>query len=257
MVAKFENKILTIDNEITTIIHGQVEASQEGKEALDESQKVIKELFFHIKDIKEQAVKSEEMVREITRDIKQLDCAKRNLTLAITTLNHLHMLVGGVDNLKILTQKKLYGEIALPLQAISEVMSHFENYSDIPQIKNLGDQVRQIHLELAEQINFDFREAFSNARSMIPNKQLSQACLVASVLDSSVKKDLLKWFVDLQLAEYNHLFQETEDTAWLDKIDKRYAWLKKNLVDFEDKLGKEFNYIPFLVSTKGVQIYRN
>ncbi|XP_044764347.1 vacuolar protein sorting-associated protein 53 homolog isoform X2 [Coccinella septempunctata] len=240
VVMKFENKIVTIDNEITTIIHGQVEASQEGKEALGEAQSVIKELFFHIKDIKEQAVKSEEMVREITRDIKQLDCAKRNLTLAITTLNHLQILVEGVDNLKVLTQKKLYGEIASPLQGISEVMAHFENYSDIPQIKSLGDQVRQIHSELAEQINLDFREAFSNARSTIPNKQLSQACLVASVLDSSVKKDLLKWFVDLQLEEYNHLFQETEDTAWLDKIDKRYAWLKKNLVDFEDKLGNMF-----------------
>jgi hypothetical protein len=33
------------------------------------------------------------MVKEITRDIKQLDTAKRNLTTAITTLNHLHMLV--------------------------------------------------------------------------------------------------------------------------------------------------------------------
>ncbi|KAK9876119.1 hypothetical protein WA026_011236 [Henosepilachna vigintioctopunctata] len=240
VVAKFENKIITIDNEITTVIHGQVEASQEGREALEEAQRVIKELFIHIKDIKEQAVKSEEMVREITRDIKQLDCAKRNLTLAITTLNHLHMLVGGVDNLKILTQKKLYGEIALPLQAISEVMTHFESYSDIPQIKNLSEQVREIHSELATQINHDFHEAFSNARSAIPNKQLSQACLVASVLDSSVKKDLLKWFVDLQLEEYNHLFQETEDTAWLDKIDKKYAWLKKNLVDFEDKLGNMF-----------------
>ena len=38
-------------------------------------------------------------VREITRDIKQLDHAKRNLTSSITTLNHLHMLVGGVDSL--------------------------------------------------------------------------------------------------------------------------------------------------------------
>jgi hypothetical protein len=36
------------------------------------------------------------MVKEITRDIKQLDTAKRNLTTAITTLNHLHMLVSTV-----------------------------------------------------------------------------------------------------------------------------------------------------------------
>lgn len=39
-------------------------------------------------------------VKEITRDIKQLDHAKRHLTTSITTLNHLHMLAGGVDSLE-------------------------------------------------------------------------------------------------------------------------------------------------------------
>ncbi|XP_071057217.1 vacuolar protein sorting-associated protein 53 homolog [Onthophagus taurus] len=241
VVIKMENKIQTIDNEISTVVRGQTTASSDGRQALDEAQKVIKQLFVHIKDIKEHAEKSEEMVREITRDIKQLDCAKRNLTLAITTLNHLHMLVGGVDTLKSLQEKRLYGEIALPLQAISEVMTHFEAYSDIPQIKNLSDQVKQIHVELAEQITHDFKEAFGGSVKInLPNKQLSQACLVVSILEPRVKKDLLKWFVNLQLQEYNHLFQETEDTAWLDKIDKRYAWLKRHLLEFEEKLGNMF-----------------
>ncbi|XP_050309102.1 vacuolar protein sorting-associated protein 53 homolog isoform X2 [Anthonomus grandis grandis] len=242
VVIKMENQIHTIDTEISTVIRSQIDASREGREALDEAQKVIKQLFIHIKDIKERAEKSEEMVREITRDIKQLDCAKRNLTLAITTLNHLHMLVGGVDTLKSLTQKRLYGEIALPLQAISEVMTHFENYSDIPQIKTLSDQVNSIRKELADQITHDFKEAFQgpSIKSQIPNKQLQQACLVVSILDPSVKKELLKWFLNLQLQEYNHLFQETEDTAWLDKIDKRYAWIKRHLLEFEDRLGSMF-----------------
>lgn len=241
VVAKMENKVELIDNEISSVVRGQITASQDGRQALDEAQKVIKQLFQHIKTIKEKAEKSEEMVREITRDIKQLDCAKRNLTLAITTLNHLHMLVGGVDTLKVLTQKRLYGEIALPLQAISEVMSHFENYSDIPQIKSLSDQVKSIHIDLAEQITHDFNEAFNgNNKSSIPNKQLAQACLVVSILDPKVKRELLKWFVNLQLQEYNHLFQETEDTAWLDKIDKRYAWIKRHLLEFEDRLGNLF-----------------
>lgn len=241
VVSTMENKILNIDNEISTVVRGQTTASEDGRQALEDAQKGIKQLFVHIKDIKERAEKSEEMVREITRDIKQLDCAKRNLTLAITTLNHLHMLVGGVDTLKSLTEKRLYGEIALPLQAISEVMTHFENYSDIPQVKSLSDQVKTIHIELADQITHDFKEAFStaNVKNALPNKQLAQACLVVSILDPRVKKDLLKWFVNLQLQEYNHLFQETEDTAWLDKIDKRYAWLKKHLLEFEERLGKD------------------
>ncbi|KAB0791655.1 hypothetical protein PPYR_03455 [Photinus pyralis] len=182
------------------------------------------------------------MVREITHDIKQLDCAKRNLTLAITTLKHLHILVGGVDTLKSLTEKRQYGEIALPLQAISEVMTHFENYTDIPQIKSLSDQVKSIHQDLAQQITRDFKEAFSgaNAKSFIHNKQLASACLVVSALEPKVKPDLLKWFINLQLQEYMHLLNETEDTAWLDKIDKRYAWLKRHLIEFEDRLGGMF-----------------
>lgn len=237
-----ENKIEFIDNEISAVVRGQTTASQDGRQALDEAQRVIRDLFVQIKDIKERAEKSEEMVREITHDIKQLDCAKRNLTFAITTLNHLHMLVGGVDTLKSLTEKRLYGEIALPLQAISEVMMHFENYTDIPQIKSLSDQVKAIHVELAEQITHDFKEAFSstNAKISLPSKQLSSACLVVSILEPKVKRDLLKWFINLQLQEYSHLFQETEDTAWLDKIDKRYAWLKRHLLEFEDKFGSMF-----------------
>lgn len=44
----------------------------------------------------------------------------------------------------------------------------------------------------------------------------------------------------LQLQEYQQLFHENEDIAWIAKIDKRYAWLKRHLLDFEDKLGKIF-----------------
>ena len=65
------------------------------------------------------AGESEAMVRDITRDIKQLDTAKRNLTTAITTLNHLHMLVGGVATLQGLSQKRQYGDAAMLLQVDS------------------------------------------------------------------------------------------------------------------------------------------
>lgn len=40
------------------------------------------------------------MVKEITLDIKQLDCAKKNLTTSIKTLNNIHMLVSGIESLR-------------------------------------------------------------------------------------------------------------------------------------------------------------
>lgn len=36
------------------------------------------------------------------------------------------------------------------------------------------------------------------------------------------------------------MFHENEDIAWIAKIDKRYAWLKRHLLDFEERLGKIF-----------------
>lgn len=54
------------------------------------------------------------------------------------------------------------------------------------------------------------------------------------------RKELLKWFIDLQLSEYVHLFHEAEDVAWIDKLDRRYAWFKKNLLSIEDKFGAMF-----------------
>lgn len=54
------------------------------------------------------------------------------------------------------------------------------------------------------------------------------------------RKDLLVWFVNIQLQEYAHLFDENQDFAWLDKIDRRYAWIKKHLLDFESKFGSIF-----------------
>ncbi|XP_029665254.1 vacuolar protein sorting-associated protein 53 homolog [Formica exsecta] len=239
VVNDMELKIYNIDKDIRSVVRGQTNVGQDGRAALEDAQKVIRQLFVDIKDIKDKAEQSEEVVKEITRDIKQLDFAKRNLTASITALNHLHMLVEGVDTLKVLTQKKQYGEIILPLQAVMEVMQHFNSYMDIPQLKQLSDQVHQIHVELAQQITADFKQAFSGQNPKHFN-QLTEGCLVLSVLDPKVKKDLLIWFVNIQLQEYAHLFDENQDFAWLDKIDRRYAWIKKHLLDFESKFGTIF-----------------
>lgn len=108
------------------------------------------------------------------------------------------MLVGGVDQLTVLTEKRLYGEIKNPLQAITEVNQHFSQYNEIAQIKELSSKVASIHKQLAVQITEDFKNTFSqtahNTNKMSLPK-LRDACLVVSVLDGKVKRDLLKWFI--------------------------------------------------------------
>lgn len=68
-------------------------------------------------------------------------------------------------------------------------MEHFRNYMDIPQVSQLSQEVQDIRTTLAQQINSDFRSAFSetNAKHSVPLVKLSEASRVVSVLDPEVK----------------------------------------------------------------------
>ncbi|KAG8451759.1 hypothetical protein GDO86_003814 [Hymenochirus boettgeri] len=243
VVSKIRLRIRHLDDSIRTVVRGQTNVGQDGRQALEEAQKAIQQLFGKIKDIKDKAEKSEQMVKEITRDIKQLDHAKRHLTTSITTLNHLHMLAGGVDSLEAMTRKRQYGEVANLLQGVVNVLEHFQKYMGIPQIRQLSERVKAAQTELGQQILADFEEAFPSQgakRPGGPSNVLRDACLVANVLDSRIKQEIIKKFIKQHLSEYLVLFQENQDVAWLDKIDRRYAWIKRQLVDYEEKYGRMF-----------------
>lgn len=100
VLSKMKDKIRNLDQDIRRVVRGQSDVETEGRAALDEVKRVIGVLTSNIGEMKEQAKKSEQMVHEITADIKQLDNAKRNLTSSITMLNNLHILVEGVDKLR-------------------------------------------------------------------------------------------------------------------------------------------------------------
>ncbi|XP_043858525.1 LOW QUALITY PROTEIN: vacuolar protein sorting-associated protein 53 homolog [Dromiciops gliroides] len=243
VVNRIRLKIRRLDDNIRTVVRGQTNVGQDGRHALEEAQKAIQQLFGKIKDIKDKAEKSEQMVKEITRDIKQLDHAKRHLTTSITTLNHLHMLAGGVDSLEAMTRRRQYGEVANLLQGVVNVLEHFHKYMGIPQIRQLSERVKAAQTELGQQILADFEEAFPSQgtkRPGGPSNVLRDACLVANVLDPRIKQEIIKKFIKQHLSEYLVLFQENQDVAWLDKIDRRYAWIKRQLVDYEEKYGRMF-----------------
>ncbi|XP_032705260.1 vacuolar protein sorting-associated protein 53 homolog isoform X2 [Lontra canadensis] len=196
------------------------------------------------------------MVKEITRDIKQLDHAKRHLTTSITTLNHLHMLAGGVDSLEAMTRRRQYGEVANLLQGVMNVLEHFHKYMGIPQIRQLSERVKAAQTELGQQILADFEEAFPSQgtkRPGGPSNVLRDACLVANILDPRIKQEIIKKFIKQHLSEYLVLFQENQDVAWLDKIDRRYAWIKRQLVDYEEKYGRMFPHEWYMTERIAVE----
>ncbi|KAL4712137.1 hypothetical protein ACJJTC_010998 [Scirpophaga incertulas] len=240
--ARCEFRLSGVEQDIRRLVRAQAEQREAGQAALLDAQKCIAELALQVTDINKKAERSESMVREITSEIKQLDCAKWNLTAAITALNHLHMLVGGIGSLRQMTANRQYREVAPPLQALAEVLRHFEDYKDVKEISSLRDQVHSIRAQLGVQILADFRSAFSGGGGgkTLPLRTLGDACLVVDALEPRVKTELLTWFIDLQLQEYVALFSASEEAAWLSHVERRYAWLKRRLLAFEDSLGSVF-----------------
>ena len=97
--------------------------------------------------------------------------------------------------------------------------------------------------ELGDQIVKDFEAAMAGESPMASgggNRQLAEACLVVSVLEPRVKRSLISWFLGIQMKEYTIIFSSGEDDAWLDRVDRRYNWLKKHLIEFEERFGPLF-----------------
>lgn len=152
------------------------------------------------------------------------------------------------------SEKQNYGMAASILQSVNDVLNQLEKHRHIPHIVQLSSQIEEIRTQLAEQIKIDLKsilelqpktKANINPISQNQLRQLAEACLVVSTMakdgeKNMVKDQLLEWLIDSELEEYKTLFQDNQDLAWLDKIDKRYSWFKKHLVDFEERFGRMF-----------------
>jgi hypothetical protein len=67
--------------------------------------------------------------------------------------------VGGVSTLRRQTQERQYGDAAMLLQGLLQVLQHFEHYANIPQIKDMSTQLKQIQVTvLTSSGNFELSQ---------------------------------------------------------------------------------------------------
>ncbi|CAL2036867.1 unnamed protein product [Caenorhabditis brenneri] len=230
VIAAVEGEINELDNELAYLVETNANVSERGEEALKQAQDAMIELEKSVGSIRERTKSSDEIVREMTRDIKQLDIAKRNLTASITTLHHLHILLTGVESLGAWVDKKDYSSIARQLPAILNVLQLFDAYKDSEQIANLSEQLDKLKASLTIQLARDLKNAFQTGQL---SDRITDMCRVAAALEGNVKENFVKWFIEQQLSEYVIIYADNEECAWLDKVDERYKWFVRKLTDFE------------------------
>ncbi|CAI7772944.1 unnamed protein product, partial [Closterium sp. NIES-54] len=237
LIQKLRNRIRRVDAEILLAIRQQSTSGSQAKDDLAASMRAIEELWVKMRAIKAKAEQSEVMVQEICRDIKKLDCAKKHITATITALNRLAMLVFAVDRLQALAANRQYRDAADQLQAVTQLLAHFEAYRDIPKIAELQGRVAALKATLKSHIFSDFSTLGTpvmreNGQVM---QQLADACLVVAALDSDghARDELVRSVCSKELTAYQQIFQGT-DVARLDKVERRYVWVKRQLKLNED-----------------------
>lgn len=232
-IGKMRFKIRELDEQVVVAIREQSKSGTKAKNDLIDAEKAINDLFLKLKEIKSKSEQSETMVQEISRDIKALDYGKRHLTTTITTLKRLQMLVTAVDQLRAMAASKQYREAANLLEATKQLCLLFDNYRRIQAVGELQDQINQVEKDLRHQVFEDFMKGINAPRDKV-EISLSDACKLIDALGSEAKKEIIIWYSSVQFAAYRNAFQPMGDAAALDKTERRYAWMKKLLRQYDE-----------------------
>lgn len=170
-VAQIHSQMLAVNEEISRAVqaqtqsqlHASASAASAAKDAtqivsadVQNAKLAMEALCEKIGSIKAKAQQSERMVQEICADIKKLDFAKQHLQTTISQMRKLQMLVTAVQQLEELSRDNKYREAADMLEAVKQLMTLFNQYSDIPKIRDIQTRVRRVREQLSAHIDVVF-----------------------------------------------------------------------------------------------------
>lgn len=213
----------------------QAQYNDASLERMQSAKSELAELFTKIESVRSRAFEIEQNITSMTADIKRLDGTKCNLTLSMTALKRLQMLTTAYEQLRGLAKTRQYNECGGLLQAVLQLMKHFNSYRSINQIATLGRNVADLQRELLEQVCEDFEVCFERNEIAAKKAILSEACLVIDAVGSQARARLVTWYINMQLREYRQVFRGNEEAGSLDNIGRRYSWLKRLLSMYQDK----------------------
>ncbi|KAG7359706.1 Vps53 vacuolar sorting complex protein [Nitzschia inconspicua] len=141
-----------LDDKISSALQRQSESAELTQQHVQDAKVSVVNLEKRIRLVQEKASQSEKTVREITKDMKRLDCAKRHLQRTITTLKRLHMLVHAVEGLRqacLLQPYPDYKSASHLVDATRLLLKHFDTYTQkVEPMRLLATKVDDLQAEL-------------------------------------------------------------------------------------------------------------
>ena len=150
-----------LDDRISNALQRQSESAEATQKHVQDAKCNVASLEKRIRQVQAKASQSEKTVREITKDMKRLDCAKRHLQRTITTLKRLHMLIHAVEGLRqacLLQPHPDYKSASHLVDATRLLLKHFDAYTHkVEPMRLLSNKVGDLQGELKFRLVRGFR----------------------------------------------------------------------------------------------------
>ncbi|KAJ2511107.1 Vacuolar protein sorting-associated protein 53 [Coemansia sp. RSA 1939] len=231
-------------------------ASAKEGSGVEATKAAIGELYTRISEMRAKARTSERMVLDITQDIKALDFAKRNLTHTTATMRRLQLLIGSVEQLRRMKDKRMYADAAKLVPAIDGLREGFAQFGNVKAVAALSLSAHTLQRALGSQAYQDVESAFDvPSQQQQQSQQSSQqqqglyvggenyravhdACLCLDALGEQIR--VIDMYCDLQLRAYAAIFQLDDDVSQLENASRRYAWLRRILRNYSEEHASLF-----------------
>jgi vacuolar protein sorting-associated protein 53 len=224
-----------LDDRISGALQRQSETAEATQKHVQEAKASVASLEQRIRQVQQKAGQSETAVREITKDMKKLDLAKRHLQSTITTLKRLHMLIHAVEQLRLACLNQPFPDFqsaANLVDATRLLLRHFDGYMEkVEPMRLLSEKVSDLQGELRFSLVRGFRlvafgvektielEKITKQKSLNTEAKITQdsvvlmtptvmagGVLMIDSLGADVRKEFIHGICQDHLSEYNRLF---------------------------------------------------
>ena len=237
LIEKFEKEIVELDEEIDGLMCERATYNDELKNYMQELNNDVGKIIQLISNIKQNTDTNETTVKLICNDIKNLDNARNNITVTISSLTKLIMLITGIVKLESFVKEKQYKEAANAIAASNDIMEYFKEYRHVTQVNSLYQKKDALCNSLLNTICDELK----NDINLLPQNsdRLYDACLAVNAIGDRAIGEIKTWFTQYKLAPYEKMYDpKIENAIEFKDTEKRFDWLKRALKEY-DKLYDE------------------
>ncbi|KAG5507329.1 hypothetical protein GH5_07423 [Leishmania sp. Ghana 2012 LV757] len=202
------------------------------------AREAVAQLYVRVAEIKTQASDSEEIVKDLCHNIRELDVAKTNLTSSINTLRSMQLWMLQLQVLSSSFEKRRFLQTRDALQEALKYSAMFDKMKALAKVKELNDKQAQ----LCQQVEYYIRNTVfgeMNLETMDENL-MAEACAVVDLMGEEGKKRLRDRFIDKVLESYSLRFKRGTDEAKLERTERRYVFLRGLLERYDNAFKTVF-----------------